>query len=216
MRHRKAGTKLGRTTSHRKAMMRNMVTSLFEHDRVVTTEAKAKAVKPMAEKIITLAKRGDLHARRQALAVLTKKSVTHRLFSEIKERYIDRAGGFTSIVKIGPRRGDAAPMAVLQLIKPEEQTKSKKKKGRKKKAAKKADAPVAKAAKKEPAPVETKPEVKPEEEAPPKPEAQAEPEETAEPEVTTETEAEVSSESTDEQQAESETAASEETEKKPE
>lgn len=127
MRHRKAGTKLNRTASHRKAMMRNMITSLFEHERVVTTKAKAKAVQPLAEKMITLAKRGDLHARRQALAVLTKKSVTHKLFSEVKDKYMDRSGGYTSIVKIGFRRGDAAELAVLQLIDPEDWAKAKKK-----------------------------------------------------------------------------------------
>jgi large subunit ribosomal protein L17 len=144
MRHRKAGAKLGRTASHRNAMMRNMVTSLFEYDRVVTTEAKAKALKPLAEKMITLAKRGDLHARRQALSVLTKKSVTHKLFADIKDRYMDRAGGYTSIVKIGPRRGDCAEMAVLELIKPEDQDKAKKK-SKKKKSPKKKEAPKAEA-----------------------------------------------------------------------
>ena len=138
MRHKKAGYKLGRTTSHRRAMMRNMVTSLFEHERVVTTEIRAKAVKPLVEKMITLAKRGDLHARRQALSFITKKSITHKLFEEIKDRYMDRTGGYTSIVKVGPRRGDCAPMAVLELVKPEDRTKGIKKKGRKRGAKKKA------------------------------------------------------------------------------
>ncbi|MEW5722956.1 MAG: 50S ribosomal protein L17 [Thermodesulfobacteriota bacterium] len=139
MRHRKTGYKLGRTTSHRKAMLRNMVTSLFEHDRINTTAAKAKAARPLAEKMITLAKRGDLHARRLVLAVLTKKSATHRLFTEIKDRYMDRAGGYTSIVRTGTRHGDGSAMAVLELLKPAEKIKGKKK-PRKRKAAKKAEA----------------------------------------------------------------------------
>ena len=152
MRHRKAGVKLGRTASHRRALMRNMLTSLFENDRVITTTAKAKAVRPLADKMVTLAKRGDLHARRQVLAFLTKKSVTHKLFSEIKDRYMDRSGGYTSLVKIGPRRGDGAELAVVELIKPADQQKAKK--TRKKKGAPKPKAaPEAKAApKKEAAP----------------------------------------------------------------
>ena len=175
MRHRKAGAKLGRTTSHRRAMMRNMVTSLFENEKVVTTLPKAKAVKPLAEKLITLAKRGDLHARRQVLSVLTKKSVTHKLFDEMAGRFMDRSGGYTSVIKIGPRKGDAAEMAVLELVKPEEVVKTKKK-GRKKKAAKKtvaapAAAPKgkAKAAPAEPAPA-AEPEAAPAETAEAKPE----------------------------------------------
>ncbi len=136
MRHRKANVKLNRSTSHRKAMFRNMVTSFFEHERVVTTEAKAKALRPLAEKMITLAKRGDLHSRRQALAVLTKKSVTHKLFDEIRSRYMELSGGYTTIAKLEPRRGDAAPMAVIELINPEE-TSGLKKKKRKRAASKK-------------------------------------------------------------------------------
>jgi len=151
MRHRKAGVKLNRTTSHRKAMLRNMVTSLFEHERVVTTQAKAKALKPLADKMITLAKRGDLHARRSALAVLTKKSVTHKLFAEIKDRYMDRPGGYTSIVRIGPRRGDAAEMAVLELLQPEQKTKSKKKTRKKRAEGKKAERKAARKAEAAPA-----------------------------------------------------------------
>lgn len=149
MRHRKANVKLNRSTSHRKAMFRNMVTSFFEHERVVTTEAKAKALRPLAEKMITLAKRGDLHSRRQALAVLTKKSVTHKLFDEIGSRYMESSGGYTTIAKLEPRRGDAAPMAVIELINPEK-TSSPKKKERKRAASKKpAEAKV-----KEPEPAE--------------------------------------------------------------
>jgi large subunit ribosomal protein L17 len=149
MRHRKANVKLNRSTSHRKAMFRNMVTSFFEHERIVTTEAKAKALRPLAEKMITLAKRGDLHSRRQALAVLTKKSVTHKLFDEIGSRYMESSGGYTTIAKLEPRRGDAAPMAVIELINPEK-TSSPKKKKRKQAASKKpAEAKV-----KEPEPAE--------------------------------------------------------------
>jgi large subunit ribosomal protein L17 len=166
-------------------MMRNMVTSLFEFERVVTTEAKAKAVKPLAEKMITLAKRGDLHARRQALGILTKKSVTHKLFSEIKDRYMDRAGGYASMVKIGPRKGDAAEMAVLQLIKPEDATKASKKKARKKKGAPKKAAQPTQAAPKEDAQVKAVPATT-EEETAPKVEAENAPETEAAP--TTETE----------------------------
>jgi large subunit ribosomal protein L17 len=142
MRHRKAGAKLGRTTSHRTAMTRNMLTSLFEHEKIVTTEAKAKAVKPMADKMITLAKRGDLHARRQALSFLTSKSTTAKLFSELKDRYMERSGGYTSVVKLGVRHGDGAPLAILELIKPEDAAKAKKK-VRKKKTAKKKTAETA-------------------------------------------------------------------------
>ncbi len=162
MRHRKAGTKLNRTASHRKALMRNMVTSLFEYGQIRTTTTKAKALRPLAEKMITLAKKGDLHARRQALAVLTKKSVTHKLFSEIKDKFMDRNGGYTSIVKIGPRKGDAAEMALIQLVDTAEAVKPKKKPAKKKAQPKKAaeakaetKAAPKKAAKKDKAPVET-------------------------------------------------------------
>ena len=129
MRHRKAGKKLGRDTSHRQAMFRNMVTSLFKHEQIETTDAKAKQLRPVAEKMITLAKRGDLHARRQVLAYMQDKTVTHRLFEELKDRYLDRQGGYVRIIKKGNRKGDAAPMSVIQLL-PEDQGKKKgKKKG---------------------------------------------------------------------------------------
>jgi large subunit ribosomal protein L17 len=107
-----------------------MVTSLFKHGQVETTDAKAKQLKPVAEKMITLAKRGDLHARRQALSFIREKSVTHRLFGEIKDRYLDRPGGYTRIVKIGTRKGDGAPVSVLQLLPAEEGAKKGKKKGK--------------------------------------------------------------------------------------
>jgi large subunit ribosomal protein L17 len=127
MRHRKALKKLGRDSSHRKAMFRNMVTSLFKYEQLETTDAKAKQLRPVAEKIITLAKRGDLHARRQALAYITDKAITHRLFEDLRERYLDRQGGYVRIIKKGHRRGDGAPISVVQLL-PEEEGKKKRKK----------------------------------------------------------------------------------------
>ena len=116
MRHRKAGRKLGRTASHRKAMLRNMVTSLFEHERIVTTVPKAKEARRVADKMITLAKRGDLHARRQALAYIRSKDVVAKLFDEIQQQYVDRQGGYTRIIRTGNRAGDVAPMAILELV----------------------------------------------------------------------------------------------------
>ena len=116
MRHGKSGRKLGRTSAHRKAMFRNMVTSLFEHERIVTTEKKAKELRPIAEKMITLAKRGDLHARRQALSYMQSKGVVAKLFDEIQGQFSDRQGGYTRIIKTGNRLGDAAPMAIIELV----------------------------------------------------------------------------------------------------
>jgi large subunit ribosomal protein L17 len=116
MRHRKAGRKLGRTASHRKAMLRNMVTSLFEHERIVTTVPRAKEAGRVAEKMITLAKRGDLHARRQALSYIRSKDIVAKLFDEIGGEYAGRKGGYTRIVRTGNRLGDAAPMAILELV----------------------------------------------------------------------------------------------------
>jgi large subunit ribosomal protein L17 len=116
MRHGKAGLKLGRTSSHRKAMFRNMVTSLFKYDRITTTDVKAKELKRWADELITLAKRGDLHAHRQALAILTEKEVAYKLFSEAAERYGHIHGGYTMIAKIGNRPGDAAPISIVELV----------------------------------------------------------------------------------------------------
>jgi large subunit ribosomal protein L17 len=116
MRHAKSGRKLGRTSSHREAMFRNMVTSLFEHERIVTTEHKAKELRPIAEKMITLAKRGDLHARRQALSYMRSKNVVAKLFEQIKDQFADRNGGYTRIIRTGVRLGDAAPMAIIELV----------------------------------------------------------------------------------------------------
>jgi large subunit ribosomal protein L17 len=116
MRHNNAGRKLGRTSSHREAMFRNMVTSLFEHERIITTKEKAKELRPIAEKMITLAKRGDLHARRQALGYIRSKGVVDKLFSSIQEQFVGRAGGYTRIILTGVRHGDAAQMAIIELV----------------------------------------------------------------------------------------------------
>lgn len=120
MRHRKAGRKLGRTTAHRKAMLRNMVTSLFEHERIVTTVPKAKEARRVADKMISLAKRGDLHARRQASAYIQSREVVAKLFDAIGAQYSERQGGYTRIIHTGTRLGDAAPMAILELVAYEE------------------------------------------------------------------------------------------------
>ena len=116
MRHQRSGKKLGRDSAHRKALYSNLAGALIEHGRIETTEAKAKAVKPFAEKMITLGKRGDLHARRQALAALRSNRVVHRLFADIAPRFTERPGGYTRIVKLGPRQGDAADMVYLELV----------------------------------------------------------------------------------------------------
>ena len=116
MRHHKSGRKLGRDSAHRKALYGNLAASLFEHGRIKTTEAKAKEVRPIAEELITLGKRGDVHAHRQAFAFLRSKEIVYILFSEVAPRFADRPGGYTRIVKLGPRQGDAAPMAYLELV----------------------------------------------------------------------------------------------------
>jgi large subunit ribosomal protein L17 len=131
MRHERARKRLGHGASHGRAILRNMVTSLFKHEQIETTDAKAKMLKPVAEKMITLAKRGDLHARRQALSYLKDKAVGHRLFGELKDRYLDRQGGYIRIVKKGVRKGDGAPMSVVQLIPEDEKVKKGKKKKKK-------------------------------------------------------------------------------------
>jgi large subunit ribosomal protein L17 len=116
MRHRRAGKKLGRDSAHRKALYSNLAGALIEHGRIKTTEAKAKAVKPFAEQMITLGKRGDLHARRLALAELRSQDVVHQLFADVAPRFVDRPGGYTRIVKLGPRQGDSADMVYLELV----------------------------------------------------------------------------------------------------
>jgi large subunit ribosomal protein L17 len=134
MRHRNAGKELGRNSSHRRAMLRNMVTSLFKHERIETTDAKAKALRPLAEKMITLAKRGDLHARRQALSYMQDKTVTHRLFAELKDRFTDRQGGYLRVLKAGTRKGDGAPVSIVQFAGGQEEKKpAKAKTGKEKK-----------------------------------------------------------------------------------
>lgn len=108
--------KLGRPTDHRIAMLRNLVTAVLEHGRIETTATRAKEVRSMADKMITLGKEGSLHARRQALAYITKEDVVKKLFDEIAPKYADRQGGYTRVIKIGPRRGDAAEMAIIELV----------------------------------------------------------------------------------------------------
>lgn len=132
MRHRKAGLKLNRTSSHRKAMFRNMVTSLFKHERIRTTDVKAKELRRWADNLITLAKRGDVHARRQALSIVREKDVVHKLFAEAKEKYGAVSGGYTRIVKLGRRPGDAAPISLIELVFSEEDKKKKKTKKKEK------------------------------------------------------------------------------------
>lgn len=116
MRHRKKGRKLNRSASHRRAMLRNMASSLFLHGRIETTTAKAKELRPYAERLITLAKRGDLHARRLAAAKMQGRDAVGKLFDEIGPRYQDRPGGYTRILKLGARKGDAAEMALIELV----------------------------------------------------------------------------------------------------
>ena len=116
MRHARAGKKLGRDSAHRRALYANLAGALIEHGRIRTTVTKAKAVKPLAEQMITLGRRGDLHARRQATAVLRSRDVVHKLFAEVAPLFKDRPGGYTRIVKIGPRPGDSAEMAYLELV----------------------------------------------------------------------------------------------------
>ena len=116
MRHQRSGKKLGRDAAHRKALYSNLAGALIEHGRIKTTVTKAKAVKPIAEQMITLGRRGDLHARRQAVAFLRSKDVVHKLFAVVAPRFKARPGGYSRIVKIGPRPGDAAEMAYLELV----------------------------------------------------------------------------------------------------
>lgn len=116
MKHRARARKLGRTTSHRLAMLRNMVTSLLEHERIRTTDAKAKEVRRVADRMITLGKRGDLHARRRALRTIRRREVAAKVFDELAERYRDRPGGYTRLIKLRPRVGDAAPLSLVELM----------------------------------------------------------------------------------------------------
>jgi large subunit ribosomal protein L17 len=112
----KKGARLGGSPAHQKLIVANLATSLFEHGRITTTEAKARVLRPFAEKLITKAKKGDLHNRRQVLSTIRDKGVVHALFEDIAPRYAERPGGYTRITKIGPRKGDNAPMAVIELV----------------------------------------------------------------------------------------------------
>lgn len=140
MRHRKDGYKLGRLTQHRWALFRNLLTGLFRHERIETTEAKAKAVRGLADHVITLAKRESLHARRQVLSLVPDTEVVGRIFDTIAARFGDRHGGYTRIVKAGVRRGDAAPMVLLELVDRPDTPKGGGKKGDKKEKAPKGEA----------------------------------------------------------------------------
>jgi len=129
MRHKRSNSKLGRLTAHRWAMFRNLLTALFQHERITTTVAKAKVVRPMADHLVSLAKQDTLHARRQALELVPDVVVVRRLFDSIGARFTDRKGGYTRILLTGTRRGDAAPMAILELVDRPEAPKEKKDKG---------------------------------------------------------------------------------------
>jgi large subunit ribosomal protein L17 len=140
MRHRIAGFKLGRVTAHRWALFRNLLVALFRHERIETTEAKAKAVRGLAEHMITLAKRDNLHARRQVLAMVPDTGVVGQLFSTIAPRFGDRNGGYTRIIKTGYRAGDNAPLVLLELVDRAEAPKDKEKKAEKKEKAPRGEA----------------------------------------------------------------------------
>ncbi len=124
MRHRRSGIKLNRTSSHRMAMLRNMVTDFLDKEKIVTTVPKAKELRPFAEKMISLGKQESLHARRRALAVIRKKSVVHKLFDTLAPRYADRHGGYTRIIRLGYRKGDSAEMALIELVGSQAETSS--------------------------------------------------------------------------------------------
>ncbi|MFO7568929.1 MAG: 50S ribosomal protein L17 [Smithellaceae bacterium] len=134
MYHGKAGKKLGRTSSHREAMFRNMVTSIIKHESIRTTDTKAKELRKLAEKMVTLGKRGDLHARRQALSVVRDKQMVDKLFGDLADRYRSRAGGYTRIIKVGYRIGDNAPVSILEFISDEQKKQKAKSKAKDKKA----------------------------------------------------------------------------------
>ena len=137
MRHAKHGGKLSRTGAHRKAMLRNLVTSLLEHGRIETTDAKAKELRRIADRMITLGKRGDLHARRQALSVIRNRETTAKLFDQLADRFRERPGGYTRVLKTRRRVGDAAPMSIVELVEAMEKPEPVAEKGSKKKASKK-------------------------------------------------------------------------------
>jgi large subunit ribosomal protein L17 len=126
MRHRRAGSKLGRVTAHRWALFRNQLASLLQHERITTTVPKAKALRPLADHLVTLGKRENLHARRQALALVPDTAAVRKLFDTVAARYADRHGGYTRILRTGPRHGDGAPMAILEFVDRPEAPKDKK------------------------------------------------------------------------------------------
>jgi large subunit ribosomal protein L17 len=126
MRHNKSGRKLGRNSGHRNAMMRNMVTSLIEHGRITTTDSRAKELRKLVDRMITLGKRGDLHARRQVSQVIRTRQVVAKLFDQIGPRFKDRPGGYTRIIKLGSRLGDNAPQSIIELVEEEFTAKPKK------------------------------------------------------------------------------------------
>lgn len=119
MRHNKSGKRLGRNSSHRTAMLRNMVTSLIEHEKITTTDARAKELRKLVDRMITLGKRGDLHARRQALSVMRDSKVVAKLFEQVGPRFKERPGGYTRIIKLGVRAGDNAPLSIIELVEEE-------------------------------------------------------------------------------------------------
>jgi large subunit ribosomal protein L17 len=112
----KSGSKLGRTTSHKKAMLRNMATSIIKYEKIRTTDSKAREIKRVADKLVTLGKRGDLHARRQAASFVRDRAMVGKLFDELSARYRDRAGGYTRVIKVGCRIGDNAPMSIVEFV----------------------------------------------------------------------------------------------------
>ena len=124
------GTRLGGSSAHQRHILANLATALFEHGKITTTESKARRLRPYAERLITFAKRGDLHARRQVLTVVTDKSVVHTLFTEIGPQFATRDGGYTRITKIGPRKGDNAPLAVIELVQEEAEAKPRRRRAR--------------------------------------------------------------------------------------
>jgi len=130
MKHRRAGKKLGRVTAHRWALFRNLLTALFQHERITTTQAKASAVRGLADQVITLAKRETLHARRQVLALVPDETVVKKVFDTVAARYTERHGGYTRIIKVGHRAGDAAPLVLLELVDRPETPKAKNGKGK--------------------------------------------------------------------------------------
>lgn len=157
MRHNKAGRRLGRTTSHRTAMFRNMVTSFLQHERITTTDAKAKELRPLAEKMITLGKKGDLAAIRQAAAIIRDKKVVTKLFSVIAPRFKEREGGYTRIIKVGQRFGDASQVSIIELVEEQLTKKDAKKPAKKEKAAAAAPVKTAEKVEAEPAKAEEVP-----------------------------------------------------------